>query len=225
MIKLAVTHPWEVTPKEALEIQRDLKERVVLIEGSKDIALVAGADVAYDRLRNRMWAAVVVLSYPQLEVVEETAVWKRVTFPYIPGYLTFREGPALIAAFKELQVQPDLILFDGQGIAHPRGLGLASHIGVLLERPSVGCAKSKLVGEYEEPDLPGGSWTPLRYQGRQVGTVVRTRDNVRPLFVSPGHLMGFASSTKVVLSCCQGYRLPEPTRMADRLSREAKGGI
>lgn len=162
------------------------------------------------------WAGVVVVSLPELLLVESACVLGRVTFPYVPGYLSFREGPHLLRAFARLKRRPDLILFDGQGIAHPRGFGLASHLGVLLNCPSVGCAKSRLVGEHGEPGPERGARVPLRDDGRTVGAVVRTRDGVRPLYVSIGHRISLRAAIRWTLACCR-FRVPEPIRLAEQL--------
>jgi deoxyribonuclease V len=146
-------------------------------------------------------------------------------FPYVPGFLTFREGPVLIKVIKKLSIKPDVILFDGQGIAHPIRLGIASHIGVLLNTPAIGCAKSRLIGEYKEPKLRRGAWSPLTYNNNVVGAVLRTRDNVRPLFISPGHKIDLKASIDIVLNCISKYRIPEPLRRADYLSRRVKRSI
>jgi deoxyribonuclease V len=162
-----------------------------------------------------------LFSYPGLEHLEDTVAKERMLFPYIPGYLSFREGPAVIKALRKLKTQPDVVLFDGQGIAHPRHMGIASHVGVVLNIPAVGCAKSRLVGEYDEPGPCRGDWSPLYYQGREVGAVLRTRDQVRPLFISPGHRVDLMTCINIVLHAVSSYRLPEPIRRADHLSRLA----
>ncbi len=161
--------------------------------------------------------------YSGLESIEDGMFVQRAKFPYIPGYLTFREGEAIVNAVKRLKTAPDIILVDGQGIAHPRGIGLASHLGILLGIPSIGCAKSRLVGEFREPGTEKGDWTYIFHEGRKVGAAVRTRANVRPVFVSPGHLVDIPSSVEVVLHCASRYRIPEPLRGADRISRERSG--
>ena len=153
---------------------------------------------------------------------EQTYALTKILFPYIPGFLSFREGPALLKAINSLSIRPDLILFDGQGIAHPSNTGIAAHLGVLLNIPAVGCAKSRLVGEYEEPRNGKGGYSSLRFKGMTVGVVLRTRDNVKPLFVSPGHLINIKRAIDVVLQCISKYRIPEPLRCADNLSKKLK---
>jgi deoxyribonuclease V len=154
--------------------------------------------------------------------VEDVFAVTNCLFPYVPGFLSFREGPAIIEALSRLKIKPDLILLDGQGIAHPKGLGIASHIGILLDLPTVGCAKSRLVGEYKEPGSNKGAWSPLKFHGSIVGAVLRTRDSVRPLFVSPGHRIDLKASIEIVLGCIGRYRIPEPLRRADILSKRIK---
>jgi deoxyribonuclease V len=210
------------TYESAVRRQLQLRDRLVLRGGPGHVQLVAGADLSYERHGDEFFAAVVVLSYPELEVVEQITVAGKSPFPYIPGLLSFREGPLLMRAFRRLSVRPDLVLFDGQGIAHMRGFGIASHIGLLLDLPSVGCAKTRLVGEHSQPGRAVGSQTPLVYAGRAVGAVVRTRRNAKPIFVSPGHRIGIAAAVRWVLACGGGYRLPEPTRQAHLASNRAR---
>lgn len=187
--------------------------------------LVAGADVSHDRGSDRFHAAVVLLSLPGLETVEEATAEGRSPFPYVPGLLSFREGPLLLRAFRRLRGKPDLVLFDGHGIAHPRGIGIASHMGLLLGIPSIGCGKSLLVGEFDPPGPRRGDWTPLRHEGRRVGAALRSRAGTKPIFVSPGHAIGHAAALRWVLRCGEGYRVPAPVRrahlLANRLRSEA----
>jgi len=206
---------------EARAIQERLRARVRVTGGPRRPRLVAGADLAYRADGSRAWAAVVLVSLPDGVVVETATAWHRPPFPYIPGYLSFREGPLLLEAFGRLERRPDLCLFDGQGIAHPRGVGLASHMGVLLDLPSVGCAKSRLVGKHDEPGAGRGDWAPLRLEGRTVGAVLRTREGVRPIYVSPGHRIGLARAIECVLAVSR-LRVPEPIRQAERVADELK---
>ena len=212
-------HGWDVTPEEAVKMQQGLRSRVSLVPALKleDIRTVAGIDALYSDVSR---AAVVVLSFPELEVVERAVATRDSVFPYVPGLLSFREVPAVLDALAKLRTQPDVLMCDGQGYAHPRRLGLASHLGVYLNRPSVGCAKSRLVGTYAEPGQRVGDRSPLIHRGETVGMVVRSKPRTNPLFVSPGHLMDIETSVELVLACLRGYRLPEPTRLADKLSRE-----
>lgn len=213
-------HGWDVTPAEAVALQESLRGLVSLEDAWSPgrVRYVAGADVGYDPVTGVMCAAVVVLSYPELVGVAEAWATARPVFPYIPGLLAFREGPALVEAFRRLGTVPDVVFFDGQGVAHPRGLGIASHMGLWLGRPTVGVAKTPLVGEYEPPAERAGSVAPLRLGGRMVGAVLRTRQRVRPVFVSPGHLMSVRGAVALTLACVRGYRLPEPLRRAHILA-------
>ncbi|HZC76226.1 MAG TPA: deoxyribonuclease V, partial [Ktedonobacterales bacterium] len=184
-----------------------------------DIRTVAGVDVSYGEVGR---AAVVVLSFPALEVLEEVAFEGAARFPYVPGLLSFREGPLALAALERVQTRPDVLMFDGQGYAHPRRLGLASHLGVYLDMPSIGAAKSRLVGTYVEPGPNIGDRSPLVHRGEVVGVALRTKPRTNPLFVSAGHKLDLETAVAVVLRCLRGYRLPEPTRLADKLTKSGK---
>lgn len=214
-IRIRRLHRWNPTYEEARRLQERLRTRVRL----RPLALsrlrrVAGADVAIDAGAGRLIAAVVVLAFPSLETLETRVTASPLTFPYIPGLLSFREIPGLLACLESLRTPFDAILLDGQGIAHPRGLGLASHLGLAIGRPAVGCAKSRLVGEHVWPGPRRGDHARLVYGGRYVGSVLRTRDGVNPIYVSPGHLIDQLSSRRLALACCTRYRIPEPTRLA-----------
>ncbi len=211
----AIAWPDDVAGAKAL--QEALRKKVKFQPLKESSEIVAGADAAFSG--DIISAAVSLFSYPDMNHIEDVVVRVRVEFPYVPGYLSFREGPAILRAFERLVNKPDLILFDGQGIAHPRGIGIASHIGVILNIPAIGCAKSRLIGEYDEPDRRRGSWKYLYHDGKKVGAVLRTRDDVRPIFVSPGHLIDIKSSIDVVMNCVRGFRLPEPLRRADHISK------
>jgi len=214
-------HPWDVGTEEALAIQRRLRP-LVRQESSlalDDIRTVAGVDVSYGEVGR---AAVVVLSFPELEVLEEVAIEGAARFPYIPGLLSFREGPLALAALERVQTRPDVLMFDGQGYAHPRRLGLASHLGVYLDMPSIGVAKSRLVGTYTEPGPNIGDRSPLVHRGEVVGVALRTKPRTNPLFVSAGHKLDLETAVAVVLRSLRGYRLPEPTRLADKLTKSGK---
>jgi deoxyribonuclease V len=215
-------HPWAVSVREAFGIQEDLRKRLVLVDVSGDPRTVAGVDVSYSRSRDLLFAAIVVLDTESLETIETASAALRPVFPYIPGLLTFREGPVVLEAYRRLSTEPDLLMFDGQGIAHPRGLGLASHVGVLLDKPAIGCAKSRLVGEFKEPKQKRGSMRTLSLHSKKVGVVLRTRDNTKPLFVSPGHRITVETAARRVLDAGRGYRLPEPTRRAHHEAERAK---
>ncbi|MBN1829980.1 MAG: deoxyribonuclease V [Deltaproteobacteria bacterium] len=213
-MKIRSLHSWDLTYGEALSLQRLLAEKLVIGGDCTNIRRVAGADVSYARGSNLFYAAVVLLDYKTLETIEESTITEQVSFPYIPGLLSFREGPPLLAAFKKLRCEPDIALFDGQGIAHPRGIGIASHLGLLLDIPAIGCAKTRLVGNHRSVAGEAGAMEPLHFQERVVGMALRTKNNVKPLYVSPGHRIGVIEAARLTLSCCRGYRLPEPTRRA-----------
>jgi deoxyribonuclease V len=218
-MKITEPHDWNVTPDEARAIQSELAGRVVLTDAVAldRIGLVAGIDNSYRRSgeRTTAFATVVVLTFPALEPVETRFAARPVRFPYVPGLLSFREAPAILAACAEVETEPDVILFDGQGYAHPRRLGLATHLGLILDRPTIGCAKSRLVGVYDEPPRVFGAYTPLRDRGEVVGAAVRTRPRHAPLFVSPGHKVSVETAVAITLACCRDGRfMPEPTRLA-----------
>jgi deoxyribonuclease V len=215
-------HRWDVSPEEAIAIQRQVRGEIALAEPVEPIALdqihtIAGIDVSYREVGR---AAIAVFSFPDLTLIEQVTTTREVTFPYIPGLLSFREGPVALAALEQLRTLPDLLMFDGQGYAHPRRLGLARHLGAYLDRPSIGCAKSRLTGRYEEPGPEPGAWSPLLTGGEEIGRVVRTKARTRPLFVSVGYQITLPLAVEVVLRCGRGYRLPEPTRIADRLTKQ-----
>jgi len=210
------THPWDVSPAEAREIQRQMRGRVLVQPPDHQPESVAGVDVGIKDGQAR--AAVVLLSYPDLVPFRAATAEMPVSFPYVPGLLAFREGPVALAALEQLTAQPDVLIFDAQGLAHPRRMGLATHLGVLLDVPAIGCAKSRLCGEYEEPGEQKGSWTPLVDGDKVIGAVVRTRDGVRPVFVSIGHRVDLETAVALVLSCAPRYRLPETTRWAHRVA-------
>lgn len=212
--------PWNLTPREAIQLQKQLTDRVIEEDQLGTVNTVAGADLAFDG--ETAFAGVVVLRLPGLEEVERCFVRRTLRFPYVPGLLSFRECPALLAAFERLRTEPDLILIDGHGRAHPRGFGIACHMGVLLDKPTIGCAKSVLVGEYREPGARAGKATPLIYHGARVGVVLRTRDNTRPIYVTVGNRVSLDSAVKLVRRCVDGFRIPKPTREADHYVRSLR---
>lgn len=212
-------HRWDLSPREAAELQRELVERLSQRWQGPAVKVVAGVDVHYQGGMAR--AAIALLSFPGLDPLAKSIGRVEVPFPYVPGLLSFREGPAILAAWEGLRRPPDLVLFDGQGIAHPRGIGLAAHIGLWLDLPTIGVAKSRLFGTYQEPGTTRGSTSALwdeREPDRQIGTVLRSRTDVRPLFVSPGHRIDLDRAVEYTLACCSRYRLPEPIRWAHRLA-------
>ena len=205
-------HSWDVTPEEARRLQNGLRTQVVKTDRFGKINTVAGVDIGFKKDIAR--ASVVVLSFPGLQVVDSVVTESPVRFPYVPGLLSFREIPPLLTAFTQLQTEPDLIIVDGQGIAHPRRFGLASHLGLILNKPTIGCAKSRLWGRYEEPETEQGSYTYLMDKDEVIGAVVRTRKNVKVVYISIGHRISLDSARTLTLACCRGYRLPETTRYA-----------
>lgn len=217
------THPWDVSTDRARQIQRQLRQHVVEQPLREPPDVVAGVDVSIEEDQAR--AAVVLLSFPELKPFEAATAIGPVPFPYVPGFLAFREGPVTLEALGRLHTRPDVLIFDAHGRAHPRRMGLATHLGVLLDLPSIGCAKSRLCGEYREPGEKKGSWTRLRAsrqheeeRGQSIGAVVRTRDGVSPLFVSIGHRVDLPSAVSLVLDCAPRYRLPETIRWAHRVA-------
>ena len=213
-------HGWRMTAVEAITLQKELAVEVSRTGGVPNPRLVAGVDISVNRWAKTGTAAVVVLNYPDLEIVGVKTVTDKIEFPYVPGLLSFREAPLILAACENLTVIPDLVMVDGQGIAHPRRLGLASHLGLCLDVPTIGVAKSRLCGQYEEPGNEAGSYTELMDNGEVIGAVLRTRAGVKPVYVSVGHRIDLPGTIHWVLECCRGYRLPEPTRLA----HQAAGG-
>lgn len=214
-----ISHEWTLTPKEAIELQLALREHISLEWCNPPVITVGGVDVRCHKDTAR--AAITVLSYPSLEMIETSVAEMPVPYPYLPGLLTFREGPCVLAVWEKLKSKPDLLFFDGQGIAHPRGIGLAAHMGLWLGKPSIGVGKSRLYGQHQEPGPLRGNYTDLYHEDDPylvIGAVVRTRDKVKPVYISPGHMIDISSSVEFVLNCCTRYRLPEPIRHAHRIA-------
>ncbi len=222
-LALAVTHPWQVTPAEARAIQETLRGRVETVDRLPSIRHVAGVDVGFAPDGRTTRAAVVVLSYPALTPVDQAVARQPTAFPYVPGLLSFRELPAVLAAIEQLQILPDLYLCDGQGLAHPRRFGIACHLGVLLDAPAIGVAKTRLTGSHDEPPAEKGGWVPLLDGGEVIGAVVRTRSRVKPVYVSVGHRVSLETAVNFTLACTTHYRLPETTRQAHRLASIVRG--
>ena len=214
--KQPIDHPWDLTPAEAIALQQRLSHLIVRRSNRNKVVTVAGVDSGYKNGFVR--GAVVVLKYPTLENITQSFAEQRVNFPYIPGLLSFREGPVILEALSKLRIRPDLLIFDGQGIAHPRRFGLACHLGVVTGIPSIGVAKSRLIGSHEEVPPERGAWRSLVDGGEVIGAVVRTRERVKPVYVSIGHRISLESAVAYVLRSTAGYRLPETTRRADRLA-------
>jgi deoxyribonuclease V len=217
-------HSWELTGPEAASLQRELAARVITDTPLKECHLIAGADVSYDYGSSTFYAGIVVLRTDDFQVVERRGAVAESHFPYVPGLLSFREAPVLLKAFARLESKPDAVMCDGQGIAHPRRLGIASHVGLWLDCPTIGCAKSKLTGRFSEPALEAGSRSPLRDRDAIIGSVVRTKKGVQPVFVSPGHRIDLESAVHWVLATCRRHRLPEPTRLAHNYVNEVRRG-
>jgi deoxyribonuclease V len=214
MAHLEHVHDWELTPAEAVALQQSLRTRVKLQPLTRPVRTVAGADISFDLGSETVYAGIVVLALPGLETVEEVGVTTRARFPYVPGLLSFREAPPLLEAWAGLRTEPDVVMLDGQGVAHPRRIGIASHLGLFLQRPTLGCAKSRLVGRFEEPGPERGDWSPLVDRGEPVGAALRTKRRTQPVYVSPGHLLDLPGALQLALACGAGYRVPEPTRRA-----------
>ncbi|MDZ7372516.1 MAG: deoxyribonuclease V [candidate division KSB1 bacterium] len=215
-------HPWQVDYSQAVALQQELRGRVCAVGGPEKVRYVAGADVSFAKSSGRVFAAVVVYDLSEHRPVEVATAEGESPFPYIPGLLSFREAPILLRAFRKLEIVPDAVLLDGQGIAHPRRFGLASHIGLFLDLPCVGCAKSRLIGEFEEPGPEPGDFSPLRDGEEVIGLVLRTRRGVKPVFVSVGHKISLERAGELVLSCCTRFRLPEPVRLAHVITNRVR---
>jgi len=220
-VKVQAVHEWEVSVAQARELQLILAKRVATEHRVVNPRLVAGIDISAPDAGGVATGAVVVLRYPELDIVEVKEARSRIGFPYVPGLLSFRESPLILAACERLCNVPDLVLVDGQGIAHPRRFGLASHVGLLLDLPTIGCAKSILCGVHQPLGEDAGSQAELLDKGEVVGAALRTKSGVKPVYVSLGHRINLASALEWVMNCCRGYRLPEPTRLA----HQAAGGM
>ena len=217
-----LNHSWDLSPKEAIRLQMELRNLVQTEDNFVEIHRIAGADVAFTMDGKHCIAGILLFEFPSLQEMQRVYVTAPLVFPYVPGLLSFRETPALLKGFKKLKKQPDLILIDGHGLAHPRRLGIASHIGLVLGIPTIGCAKSRLCGEHEEPGKTRGDWAWLTHKGEKIGAVLRTRDDVKPIYISCGHRVSLKSAVKIVLACHDGTRIPKPTREADRFVGELK---
>ena len=211
-------HPWPQTIEEAIAIQEQLRSEVITENKLETVRYVAGVDVGYDSTDEVSRAAVTVLSFPDLQQQQQAVVGSATAFPYIPGFLSFREVPAVLEALENISLRPDLILCDGQGLAHPRRFGLACHLGVLTGIATIGVAKNRFMGEHSEVGLDRGSWQPLLLEGSTVGAALRTQTGVKPIYVSIGHKVNLITAIEYVLRCAPKYRLPETTRSADQLT-------
>jgi deoxyribonuclease V len=221
-LKIASLHSWDLNYASARRLQTELAGQIRQTPFIRPLNTIAGIDCAFSRDKKHIAAVVVVLRLPDFELIEQADCVLPVTFPYIPGLLSFREAPACLAAVEKLKTTPDVFIIDGQGIAHPRRLGLASHLGLFLNRSTIGCAKSRLIGDYDEPIAARGSSSPLKDKDETIGAVLRTKSAVKPLFVSVGHLCTLDDALRITLQCCTRYRLPEPSRLAHQLVTKLK---
>ncbi|RFB38509.1 deoxyribonuclease V [Brevibacillus sp. VP] len=218
-------HPWDLSEADAIELQNTLAKKVIQNDQLNEITYIAGIDVAYSEHNDTLVAAIVILEACSLKIVETVVVEDVVHFPYIPGLFSFRELPPVVKAFKKLTIIPDLVVCDGQGRAHPRRCGLASHLGVLFDIPTIGCGKTNLLGEYAEPDRTRGSYSPLLSDDEIIGNVLRTQDSIKPIYVSIGHRISLATAREWILKLSPRYRIPETTRQADQLVRKSIGNL
>jgi len=223
-MRIRLLHEWDLSVADARSIQNRFSSKIVLKNQFSQIGLIAGADIAIDVENNEGIAGVIVYTFPDLQVIEKKYAQRKVTYPYVPGLLSFRESPLLLDVMKKVEQEPDLIVFDGQGIAHPRSFGIASHMGLLLNKPTIGCAKSLLFGKYKEPGKEAGSVSKLCSGNKIIGAVVRSRESVKPIFISPGHKIDLKTAIQIMLKCCDGYRIPKPTREADHFVNAIKRG-
>ena len=235
-------HDWNLNRTEAVELQKRLREQVRVEPLKHEAQLVAGCDISFNKFSEIVYAGIVVLRLPDLEIVDRATAITQITFPYIPGLLSFRETPALLEAWEKLNTSPDVVMLDGQGLAHPRRFGIACHFGLITERPTVGCAKTVLVGQYDEPGERAGSYSLMTHKGETIGAAVRTKDHVAPVYISVGNLIDLSGAINLALQCVKGYashaeseslfeskpasksryRIPEPTRQAHLLVNELR---
>ncbi|MBA2340809.1 MAG: deoxyribonuclease V [Pyrinomonadaceae bacterium] len=224
MAQYTQLHDWNLKPREAIELQKILRDQVRITPLAREVETIAGADISFNKFSSTVYAGIVVVRLDTLETIEEIGVVSETKFPYVPGLLSFRESPSVLEAWAKLKVEPDAVMFDGQGIAHPRRIGIASHVGLIIDRPTFGCAKSVLVGRYEEPPAERGAWTNLVDKEEIIGAALRTKTKVQPIFVSPGHLIDLEGAIDLTLHCDGGYRQPEPTRRAHLLVNALRRG-
>ncbi len=210
-------HDWNLSPTEAVALQQQLRSQIRIEPLTKTFQTIAGCDISFNKFEETVYAGIVVLNLETMETVEEAGVVSTAPFPYIPGLLSFREIPSLLEAWAKLKTEPDVVMFDGHGIAHPRRIGIASHGGLFLNRPTFGCGKSVLVGKYDEPAPERGAWSPMTHYKDVIGAALRTKNKVNPVYVSPGHLIDLETAISLTLRCDGGYRIPEPTRRAHNL--------
>lgn len=212
----------DTSPKEAVALQREFRQQLKIVPLQKAVATVAGADLSFNRFSTIVHAGIVVMSYPSLEIIDRAGYTDITRFPYVPGLLGFKEVPALSGAWEKLKIKPDVLVVDGHGFAHPRRLGIATHFGIVMSTPTIGCAKSKLVGDYKEPANVAGATSDLTHEGELIGKVYRTKVNCKPIFISPGNLITMEESISLVSSCIRKYRIPEPTRLTHHFVNEVR---
>lgn len=210
-------HAWPDSPEAAVALQQQLRHQVRIQPLIEPPQTIAGCDISFNKFEETVYAGIVVLRLDTLETIAEATAITTTSFPYVPGLLSFREIPALLEAWDKLTVMPDVVVFDGHGIAHPRRMGIATHAGLFLDRPTLGCGKSVLVGRYDEPAPERGAWSPMLHRSEVIGAALRTKNRVNPVYVSPGHLIDLETSIDLMLRCDGGYRIPEPTRRAHNL--------
>ena len=215
-------HPWNVNNSEAIKIQNELSKLIILNNTFNKIKNIAGCDVAYSLSLNRAYAAICVFSFPDLKKICEVTCVSYISFPYITGLLTFREGPALLKAFEALQEKPDIIIFNGHGIAHPRKMGLATHMGIILDVPSIGCAQRALYGKYKMPGNSKGLYSEILNNNDVIGVCLRTKENIKPVFISHGHKIDLKTAVDIIIKCTIKYKMPEPVRAAHILANSIK---
>ena len=211
-----------ITPQQAVELQTELRNQLQIQPLAKEITTIAGADISFNKYSTTVYAGIVVMQFPSLQVIETAGVVDEATFPYVPGLLAFREVPALSKAWEKLNIKPDVLVLDGHGIAHPRRMGIAAHFGVVMNTPTLGCAKSLLTGTYAEPANEAGSVSDLISKNELIGKVLRTKKNVKPVFISPGNLISMEQSLHISKQCVRKYRIPEPTRLAHNFVNELR---
>jgi deoxyribonuclease V len=219
------SHDWNLTPEAAVALQQSLRQQIITVDQLDPVQTVAGVDVGFEDEGETTRAAVAILNFPELRLIEQTVARRPTEFPYVPGLLSFREVPAILDALATLKQLPDLLLCDGQGTAHPRRFGIACHLGLLLNRPAIGVGKSLLVGTHAAVPDQKGAWVPLQHKGETIGAVVRTRMGTKPLYISPGHRISLKTAIDYVLRCTTKYRLPETTRHAHKLASETPAAV
>ena len=215
-------HDWDVTPQRAVELQKEWRNRILIQPPPDAIRTVAGCDISFNKYSETIYAGIIVWDVEARQIIEQAGVVTKARFPYIPGLLSFREVPALLEVWQQLKTEPDAVMLDGQGIAHPRRMGIGAHFGLLVNRPAMGCAKTVLVGKFDLPAPERGNWSPMLYKGETIGAAVRTKNKVQPVYASPGHLMDLQTAIDLVLQCDGGYRIPEATRQAHLLVNQMR---